>query len=144
MWQRLSSLMLAAIIGLLAVYLFQLWSQHYRRLMVHRERLAAFEKGVEFLPLVEQEIQRTSWNVQRLILLAGLCWISIGIALFGAINEALGQSFQLPWGSEFSNGHPIWVEIQVRPGMRWLAFAPVGIGLSHLAVYFTGRRRDRS
>jgi hypothetical protein len=139
---NLPFLIFVAILVLLVAYLFQLWARHHRRLMIHRERLAALEKGVDLPPLVEQEIQRTSWNVQRLILLAGLCWISVGIALFGAVNELAGQTLQLPWGSEFSNGHPIMVELQMREGMRWLALAPVGIGISHLIVYFTGRRRD--
>jgi len=111
--------------------------------MIHRERLAALEKGVEPPPLVEEEIQRTSWNVQRLILLAGLCWISVGIALFGAINELSGQTLQLPWGSGNATGQPIFLDLHIRPGMRWLAFAPIGIGISHLIVYFTGRRQDR-
>jgi hypothetical protein len=136
-------LVLASIIVLLVAYLFQLWARHHRRLMIHRERLAALEKGVDPPPLVEEEIQRTSWNVQRLILLAGLCWISVGVALFGAINELSGQTLQLPWGSGNATGQPIYVDLNIRPGMRWLAFAPIGIGLSHLIVYFTGRRQDR-
>ena len=135
-------LILASIIVLLVAYLFQLWARHHRRLMIHRERLAALEKGVELPPLVEEEIQRTSWNVQRLILLAGLCWMSVGIALFGAINELSGQTLHLPWGSGNATGQPIFVDLNIRPGMRWLAFAPIGIGISHLIVYFTGRRQD--
>lgn len=136
------SLIATALVVLLVAYLFQLWARHQRRLMIHQERMAALEKGVEVPPLVEQEIRRGSWNVQRLILMAGLCWISVGVALFGAIHELAGQALQLPWGSEYSNGHPIFVELQIREGMRWLAIAPIGIGISHLVVYFTARRRD--
>ena len=128
---------------LLVAYLFQLWARHHRRLMIHRERLVALEKGVEPPPLVEEEIERTAWNVQRVILLAGLCWLSVGIALFGAINELSGQTLRIPWGIENSTGQTIFVEIPLRAGMRWLAFAPIGIGLSHLIVYLTGRRQGR-
>jgi hypothetical protein len=135
-------LVLASIIVLLVAYLFQLWARHHRRLMIHRERLVALEKGVEPPPLVEEEIERTSWNVQRLILLAGLCWMSVGIACFGALNELSGHTVRLPWGSD-GTGQQAFVEIYVWPAMRWLAFAPIGIGISHLIVYFTGRRQDR-
>jgi hypothetical protein len=136
-------LVLASIIVLLVAYLFQLWARHHRRLMIHRERLVALEKGIEPPPLVEAEIERTSWNVQRLILLAGLCWMSVGIALFGAINELSGQTLRIPWGIENSTGQTFFLEIAVRPGFRWLAFAPIGIGLSHLVVYLVGRRHDK-
>jgi len=137
------SLMAVALVVLLVAYLFQLWARHQRRLMIHREHLAALEKGVEPPPIVEHEIRRRSWNVQRLLLLAGLCWISVGVALFFALDElAGGPAIQLPWGSEWSTGHPIWVDVQVRPGMRWLALAPIGIGISHLVVYLTGRSQE--
>ena len=99
---------------LLVAYLFQLWARHHRRLMIHRERLVALEKGVEPPPLVEEEIERTAWNVQRVILLAGLCWLSVGIALFGAINELSGQTLRIPWGIENSTGQTIFVEIPLR------------------------------
>jgi len=140
--ERLAVLTAITILVLLTAYLFQLWARHHRRLMIHRERLAALEKGVELPPLVE-EIQRRSFNVQRLLLLAGLCWVSVGVALFVTLDElAGGPAIQLPWGSEWSTGHPIWIDVQVRPGVRWLAFAPIGIGLSHLIVYLTGRRQE--
>ena len=135
-------LVLASIIVLLVAYLFQLWARHHRRLMIHRERLAALEKGVEPPPFVEQELERSSWNVQRLILLAGLCWLSVGISLFGAITELSGQTLRIPWGIENSTGHTFFLEIPLRPGMQWLAFAPIGIGLSHLIVYLVGRRKE--
>ena len=52
-----------AFVGVLACYVaFRQWMQHDRRRMVHRERLAAIEKGIE-LPPLEQEVQRSRWNV---------------------------------------------------------------------------------
>ena len=54
---------------------FQQYLRHHRRIMVHRERLAAMEKGIDPPPMVELEVQRWSWNVQRLLLLAGLVWM---------------------------------------------------------------------
>jgi hypothetical protein len=67
-----------ALAVILAFVAFVQWMRQQRRLMIHRERIAAIEKGIE-LPPVTQEVQRSSWNVQRLLLLAGLVWISIGV-----------------------------------------------------------------
>ena len=50
--------------------------------------VAAVEKGVE-LPPLEQEVRRNTWNVQRIILLAGLTWISIGIGAFVTLSALL-------------------------------------------------------
>jgi len=126
------------VVGLTA-YLFQLWVRHQRRLMIHRERLAALEKGVELPPLAE-EIQRGSFNVQRLLLLAELCWISVGIALFMTLNDLAGSDLYLPIGVDGDGVQ--WFSVHVRSDYRPLGLAPIGIGLSHIAVYFVGRRRD--
>src|SRR5688572_25345313 len=104
-----------AIVSLAVVYLFQLWVRHQRRFMIHRERLAALEKGVELPPLVE-EIQQRSFNVQRLLLLAGLCWISVGVALFMTLNELAGGDLYLPVGFEASG--VTWVSVHMRSGIR--------------------------
>jgi hypothetical protein len=138
--QRLSVLILASITAVLAAYLFQLWARHHRRVMIHRERMAALEKGVEVPPLVE-EIQRGSVNVQRLLLLAGLCWTSVGVALIVAFNELEGQSLSLPWGQD-NTGQPFFFELRLRAGLWALGLAPLGIGISHVIVYFVGRRRN--
>ena len=65
------ALILVVIIGYIA---FRNWLTHDKRRMIHRERLAAIEKGVT-LPAVEQEAERRTWNVQRYLLLAGWSWI---------------------------------------------------------------------
>ncbi|HZI79002.1 MAG TPA: hypothetical protein VFD69_05795 [Vicinamibacterales bacterium] len=134
------SLIATALVVLLVAYLFQLWTRHQRRLMIHQERLAALEKGVEVPPLVEQEIRRGSWNVQRLLLLAGLCWISVGVALLMTLNELAGGDLSFPIGVEASGF--TWASVHVRSGLRPLALAPIGIGISHIVVYFVGRRRE--
>ena len=59
------AVVIVAVIGYLA---FRQWLQLSRRTMIHRERLAAIEKGVD-LPPLEQEAQRRSWNIQRFLLL---------------------------------------------------------------------------
>jgi len=130
---------ITVVVVLLTAYVFQLWVRHQRRFMIHRERLAALEKGVELPPLAE-EIHRGSFNVQRLLLLAGLCWISVGLALFLTLSELAGGDLYFPVG--FEAGGVTWVSVHVRAGLRPLGLAPIGIGLSHIIVYFVGRRRD--
>jgi hypothetical protein len=137
--RQLPAVIVVAIVVLLVAYLFQLWARHQRRLMIHRERLAALEKGIELPPLVE-EIQRGSFNVQRLLLLAGLCWVSVGVALSMTLNELAGGDLAVPIGVDGSGF--TWATFHVRAGLRPLGLAPIGIGLSHIVVYFVGRRRD--
>ena len=87
-------LALAVILGFVG---FGMWLRQQRRLMIHRERLAAIEKGIE-LPPVLQEVQRTSWNVQRLLLLAGLVWISIGTGFYLVFSEMLRHPTEFTQG----------------------------------------------
>lgn len=118
-------LALAVVLGFLA---FGQWLRQQRRMMIHRERLAAIEKGVELAPL-GQEVQRTSWNVQRLLLLAGLVWISIGIGVYLVFNTILN--------------HPIEATRDVPPGLQYIGVAVMGIGLSHLIAYAAGFGKDK-
>jgi hypothetical protein len=137
--RQLPAVIVVAIVVLLVAYLFQLWARHQRRLMIHRERLAALEKGIELPPLVE-EIQRGSFNVQRLLLLAGLCWVSVGVALFMTLDGLAGGDLAVPIGVDGSGF--TWATFHVHAGLRPLGLAPIGIGVSHIVVYFVGRRRD--
>jgi hypothetical protein len=114
------------IVALIAFAGFRLWLKHQRRVMIHRERLAAIEKGVE-LPPLEQEVRRSNWNVQRILLLAGLIWISLGIGLFVVFNALLA--------------HPQGVA-DLPQGIQWVGIAPAMIGLSHLMVYLVGRKKE--
>jgi len=112
-------------IALVALVGFRQWLLHQRRVMIHRERLIAIEKGVELAP-VEQEIRRSNWNIQRLLLLAGLVWISLGISVFVVLSALLAQPQQEP----------------IPQGIQWLGIAPVTIGLSHLIVFLVGKRKE--
>src|SRR5215471_824259 len=114
------------LVALIAFVGFREWLKHHRRAMIHQERLHAIEKGVE-LPPLEQEVKRSAWNVQRILLLAGLIWISLGIGLFVVLKAALA--------------HPEGLT-DVHQGVQWLGLAPVLIGLSHLIVYLAGKRKE--
>jgi hypothetical protein len=116
-----------ALMAVLAYIGFGQWLRQQRRAMIHRERLAALEKGIE-LPPVEQEAQRTVWNVQRLLLLAGLVWISIGIGFYFVFNAMLAQ--------------PTPFTQDVPPGLQYVGVGLVGIGLSHLITYAAGLGKD--
>jgi hypothetical protein len=114
------------IVALIAFVGFRQWLQYQRRAMIHRERLTAIEKGVE-LPPLEQEVRRSNWNVQRVLLLAGLIWISLGVSLFVVLNALLA--------------HPEGLT-DLRQGFQWIGIAPVMIGFSHLIVYVVGRKKE--
>jgi hypothetical protein len=117
--------------GILAYVAFRNWLHHDRRKMIHRERLAAIEKGIE-LPAVELEVQKATWNVQRYMLLAGWSWIFIGIG--SAIALSVMTTRSLPGG--FKEELP-------PPGVEFAAIIPLGIGIAHLITYWTGERRAR-
>ncbi len=120
--------LILALVVIPIVYLgFQQWLRHRRRVMIHRERLAAIEKGID-LPALEQEIQRSSWNVQRILLLAGLSWISLGIGIFVVLSAVLA--------------HPAKLTEALPDGLQWVGIIPVGIGLSHLFVYMVGKKTE--
>jgi len=120
------ALVVVALIGYLA---FLQWLRHHRRVMIHRERLAAVEKGIE-LPPLEQEAQNRSWNVQRILLLAGLTWISLGVGAFVVLTALLS--------------YPSHAANEIPPGIQWIGVAPAAVGVSHLIVYVVGKRRERT
>jgi hypothetical protein len=125
----------AAIAIAIAFYLgFTQYLQHQRRALVHKERLAALEKGLPLPPeaavsLSPEAERHRSWNVQRLLLLAGLVWLSLGISTFVVLSAIL--SANSPSAAEIPRG------------LEWVGLAPATIGLSHLIVYAVGRSRDR-
>src|SRR5215207_8594898 len=99
---------------------FGMWLRQQRRTMIHRERLAAIEKGID-LPPVIRDVQRTAWNVQRLLLLAGLVWISVGVGFYLVFSEILR--------------HPTEVTRDVPHGLQYVGYGLIGIGISHLIVF---------
>ena len=131
---------LVTIAAMTAYAAFQQWIRHQRRLMIHRERLAALEKSIA-LPPLEQEVQHRGWNVQRLLLFAGLIWISLGVGSFLILTTLIGESFQFLWGRD-RFGNPVWITVPIRHGMQWIGATLFGIGLSHVIVYAIGRNRE--
>jgi hypothetical protein len=122
----------APALSLMAVFAFlafAMWLRQQRRMMIHRERLVALEKGIE-LPTIEVEVQRTSWNVQRLLLLAGFVWISIGTGFYMVFSEMLRN--------------PTEATRDVPHGIQYVGYGLIGVGLSHLIAYAAGLLRKES
>jgi hypothetical protein len=120
------ALVVLALIGYLGL---REWLRHQRRTFIHRERLAAIEKGVD-LPALEQETKRSAWNVQRTLLLAGLVWVSLGVCAFVTLSVVIAS--------------PENARLEIPPGVQWLGIAPTAIGLSHLVVYWTGKKKEKA
>ena len=127
-------------VALLAFAGFNLWLRHQRRLIVHRERLAALEKGME-LPALALDVRANAWNVQRILLLAGLCWVAIGIATFAILQQLITYAPPIP---------PMDVPIDrwrvpdvsfIPRGAQTFGLLPLGLGIAHLIVYFVERSR---
>ena len=113
---------------ILAFIGFGQWLRQQRRIMIHRERLAALEKGIDLQP-VEKEVHLNAWNVQRLLLLAGLVWISIGVGFY------LVFSTMLRTPTDFTRDVP--------PGIQFVGYGLIGIGISHLVAFAAGLLKEK-
>ena len=113
---------------ILAFIGFGQWLRQQRRIMIHRERLAALEKGIDLQP-VEKEVHLNTWNVQRLLLLAGLVWISIGVGFY------LVFSTMLRTPTDFTRDVP--------PGIQFVGYGLIGIGISHLVAFAAGVLKEK-
>ena len=120
------TLIAVIIVTSVAYVCYQQWLQHHKRLMIHRERITALERGVA-LPPADVELQRKNWNVQRLLLLGGLFWMSLGIGAFVFLQA---MHIYHPQSRDFM-------------GTQWIAVPIVLIGLSHIIVFAVERSRDR-
>ena len=113
-------------VAVIAFIAFRLWLTHARRQMAHRERLAAIEKGVP-VPPIEDAVDRDTWPVQRLLLLAGLTWVALGSGGIIAVTAVIRHNLPSP----------------IPDGAQWFGLVFIGIGLAHLIVYAMDRRRTR-
>ena len=116
------------IVASLMFVAFRQWLSHRRRHMLHVERLAAIEKGLPVPPL-EPEPMRSGWSVQRILLLFGLIWISLGVAYFAMMSAFLAHP--MPDATD-----------EIPQGVQWIGLAPILIGLSHLVVFWIGKKHE--
>ena len=115
------------VIALVAYAGYREWLRHQRRALIHRERITALEKGVS-LPALEQEQKRSSWNVQRTLLLAGLIWLSLGLCIFVTLSVLIAS--------------PANAKLEIPPGIQWIGLGPAAIGVSCLVVYAVGKHNE--
>jgi hypothetical protein len=147
-WQRRNQMGVVAawaivIVGLLGFAAFNLWLRHQRRLIVHRERIAAIEKGIE-LPAAAFDTRTNAWNVQRILLLAGLCWIAVGLATLVVLESLITNVPPLPPLDSDINWYRVPPVSFIPRGAQTFGLLPLGLGIAHLAVYFVDRKKQRA
>lgn len=120
-----------AVASILAFVAFRQWLRQQQRVMIHRERLVALEKGADLPPWPEDPPARVGWNLDSVLLLSGLIWLAIGIggmlAAFVIVSQP--QIQRLPDA--------------VPPHIALIGLPVALIGVAHLVVYGARRRSDR-
>lgn len=118
--------------SILAFIGFRQWLRHQQRKMVHRERLAALEKGADLPPWPDD---RTTpgfgFSLDSVLLLSGLIWLALGLGgmLAAYVIVSTPQVQQLP---------------DAAPPQIALIGVPVAlVGIAHLVVYAVRRRGNR-
>jgi hypothetical protein len=117
-------LVVASILGFVG---FRQWLRHQQRAMVHRERLAALEKGAELPPWPTDPVS-TGPGLDIVLLLSGLIWLAVGIGGMIATYSIL----------------PLLEVPEKPPANIALIGLPVAlIGVAHLITYTVYRRGRR-
>ena len=109
--------------SVLAFVGFRQWLRHQQRAMVHRERLAALDKGADLPPWPDEAPSRFDFGLDSVLLLSGLIWLAVGLGGMAAayIIVAQPQIQRLP---------------DVVPPHIALIGLPVAlVGVAHLIVY---------
>ena len=117
--------------SVLAFVGFRQWLRHQQRGMVHRERLAALEKGVDLPPWPDQAPSRFDFGLDSFLLLSGLIWLAIGLGGMVAAFVIVSQ----PQIQRIPEAPPSYIA---------LIGLPVAlIGVAHLIVYRVRRSGTR-
>jgi hypothetical protein len=122
-------LIIASVLGFVG---FRQWLRHQQRAMVHRERLAALEKGADLPAWPDEAPSRFDFGLDSFLLLSGLIWLAIGLGgMFAAWLIVSDPKVQrLP---------------DAVPESIALIGVPVAlIGVAHLIVYRAQRRKGGS
>lgn len=134
------ALIFVALIGFAA---FNLWLRQQRRMMVHRERVTALEKGLD-LPALPPNGRQFTLNVEAILLFAGLCWLAVSLATFVVLGELIANAPPLPPLDAPIDSSRIPPASLIPKGLQALGVLPLGIGIAHLIVYWTVRNKNRS
>jgi hypothetical protein len=109
--------------SVLAFIGFRQWLRHQQRGMVHRERLAALDKGADLPPWPDETPSRFAFGLDTFLLLSGLIWLAIGLGgMFAAFVIV---------------GHPNVQRIEdaVPPSIALIGLPVALVGVAHLIVY---------
>ena len=117
--------------SVLAFVGFRQWLRHQQRAMVHRERLAALEKGADLPPWPPDAPSRFDFGVDTFLLLSGLIWLALG---FGGMIAAFVIVAQ-PQVQRIPEAVP--------PHIALIGLPVALIGVAHLIVYGVRRRGSR-
>jgi hypothetical protein len=121
-------LFVASVLGFVG---FRQWLRHQQRAMVHRERLAALEKGADLPPWPDEAVSRFDFGLDSFLLLSGLIWLAIGLGGMVAAFVIVSQ----PQIQRIPEAPPPFVA---------LIGLPVAlVGVAHLIVYQVRRRGGR-
>lgn len=131
-------LVLAVILGFIA---FGQWMRHQRQMAIHKERIAAIEKGVEPPPVPEETpnehlgallaaSERRKWPRGSVMLLSGLIWLAVGVGGLIAGYIVLAD----PVLQAHPDAPP--------PSTYLVALVPLLIGVAHLVVWRVLRKDD--
>ena len=109
--------------SILAFVGFRQWLRHQQRGMVHRERLAALEKGADLPAWPDEAPSRFDFGLDSVLLLSGLIWLAIGLGgmLAAYIIVAQPQVQRIPDA--------------VPPHIALIGLPVALVGVAHLIVY---------
>ena len=109
--------------SILAFVAFRQWLRHQQRGMVHRERLAALEKGADLPPWPDDAPSRFDFGLDSVLLLSGLIWLAIGLGGMLAAYVIVSQ----PQVQR--------IEDAVPPHIALIGLPVALVGVAHLIVY---------
>jgi uncharacterized membrane protein YfcA len=104
---------------------YRQWLRQQQRLLVHRERLSALERGAE-LPPWPAEQTRQALGMEGFLLLSGLIWLALGIG--GMI-----AAFAIVPNLDFPDRPPAAIAL--------LGIPAALVGVAHLIVYQNYRKK---
>jgi hypothetical protein len=117
--------------SVLAFVGFRQWLRHQQRAMVHRERLAALEKGADLPAWPDEAASRFDFGLDSFLLLSGLIWLAIGLGGMVAAFVIVSQ----PQIQRIPEAPPAYIALIGLP----IAL----VGVAHLIVYRVRRQGTR-
>jgi hypothetical protein len=109
--------------SILAFVGFRQWLRHQQRAMIHRERLAALEKGADLPAWPEDAPSRLNFGLDSVLLLSGLIWLAIGLGGMLAAFVIVSQ----PQVQRLPDAVP--------PHIALIGLPVSLVGIAHLIVY---------